>query len=442
MRILSLFILGLICPPLLDAGEFKAGVAKKVITPEGPLWMSGYASRNKPCEAKQHDLYIKALALEDERGERFLFVTADLCGVPIQFTNQVWELLKKEPKLSRAGFVFACSHTHSGPVIDGNLTDMFAFTEGQPEKIKQYTKDLIVKTADLCREALKDLAPAQLSHGTGKARFVINRREAKGGNIVLGVNPEGPTDPSVPVLKVERDGKLIAIVFGYACHNTTLSGYEWSGDYAGFAQIELEQKHKGAIALFWSGCGADANPHPRGTRELAEKHGKELAEAVTDTLKGKLAPLPTRIDAQFAELTLPLSEIPSKEKWSADLLTKNLAQKKRAEKMLKILEAGQKIPAEYMGYPVHVWKFGDQLHWVSLGGEVVVDYALKIKKDAKTPVWITAYADDVPAYIPSARILNEGGYEADFSMIYYGLPSKWSPKIEEIILNQVAKMLK
>ncbi len=442
MRYLSLTALVFLFTSSLYAGEFKAGVARKAITPEEPLWMAGYAGRNKPCETKQHDLFIKALALEDERGERFLFVTADLCGVPATFTGSVWELIKEVPKTSRAGFVLACSHTHSGPVIDGNLSDMYPYTEGQPEKIKAYTKKLITQTADLCKEAIKNLAPAKLAHGSGTARFVMNRREAKDTGIILGKNPEGPTDPSVPVLKVEREGQILAIVFGYACHNTTLSGYEWSGDYAGFAQIEIEKKHKGATAMFWSGCGADANPNPRGTKDLAEKHGKELAEAVSDTLKGKLTPLSAKIETKFAEITLPLGEIPDKAKWSADLLTKNLALQKRAERMLKLLEDGKAIPTEYKGYPIHVWKFGSELNWVSLGGEVVVDYALKIKKDSKTPVWITAYADDVPAYIPSARIIKEGGYEADSSMIYYGLPTKWNPKIEEIILNKVAELLK
>ena len=76
----------------------------------------------------------------------------------------------------------------------------------------------------------------------------------------------------MPVLKITGpDGKLRAVLFGYACHNTTLTAevYQLSGDYAGFAAAELEAKHPGATALFLMLCGADQNPSPRGTVELA-----------------------------------------------------------------------------------------------------------------------------------------------------------------------------
>ena len=111
--------------------------------------------------------------------------------------------------------------------------------------------------------------------------------------------------------------------------------------------------------------------------------------------------------------------------------------------MLEHLAKG-KIPDQYPYYPVQVWRFGDQLTWVALGGEVVIDYNKRLKKEigGKAPVWIAGYANDVMAYIPSARVLKEGGYEADSSQIYYGMPTKWSPKIEDLIVNKVHELRK
>jgi hypothetical protein len=234
-----------------------------------------------------------------------------------------------------------------------------------------------------------------------------------------------------------------AVVFGYACHNTTMQFFEWCGDYAGFAQIEVEKKHPGALALFWIGCGADANPLPRGKIELCEQYGKELAGAVEDALKSNPTPLTEKLIARYDEIELPFDAIPAKDRWSQDALSKAHAVRIRAERMLKKLESGS-IPDRYPRYPVQVWRFGDQLTWVSLGGEVVIDYNLRLKRElgGKRALWITGYANDVMAYIPSARVLKEGGYEADSSQIYYGQPTKWSPSIEDKIVAKVLELAK
>jgi hypothetical protein len=91
-----------------------------------------------------------------------------------------------------------------------------------------------------------------------------------------------------------------------------------------------------------------------------------------------------------------------------------------------------------------VWRFGDQLTWVALGGEVVIDYNRRLKKElgGKGPVWVTGYANDVMAYIPSERVLKEGGYEGDTSQVPYGMPAKWGPGIENKIVAKVLDLAK
>jgi neutral ceramidase len=434
-----LFLLTLATSAVAAPG-YKAGTAAKVITPTEPLWMAGYASRNKPCEVKRHDLWVKALALEDSAGTRVVLLTSDLCGIPRSLSEPVCTEVMKQTGLKREQIMLTCTHTHSGPVVDGNLTDMYDLTPGQPEKIREYTDKLRGWMTEVLVAAVKDLKPANLSIGQGTARFAINRRQSKEKGVVIGRNPGGPVDHSVPVLKVaDEKGGLKAIVFGYACHNTTMDFYEWCGDYAGFTQIELEKKHPGAVALFWSGCGADANPDPRRSIELCERHGKELAVAVEEVLSGKTAEITAPVAAKYQEVKLSYGPIPGKESWQADAKSKAHAVRIRAEKMLQRLETGQ-IPDHYPHYPVQAWRFGDQLTWVALGGEVVVDYALRLKKELGGTLWVTAYANDVIAYIPSERVLKEGGYEADSSQIYYGHPTRWSAGLEDKIIDAAKKV--
>ena len=91
---------------------------------------------------------------------------------------------------------------------------------------------------------------------------------------------------------------------------------------------------------------------------------------------------------------------------------------------------------------MQVWQLGDGLTWVLLGGEVVVDYSLRLKKElGPGRTWVAAYTNDVMAYIPSLRVLNEGGYEGEGSMVYYALPTKWAPEVEELIVKEVHRQV-
>jgi hypothetical protein len=429
------------------AADYKAGVAKVVITPELGLWMAGYASRNKPAEGKTHELWAKAVALEDAGGGRLVIVTTDLIGLTKEVSDTVAAEVARTTKLPRERLVLSASHTHCGPVIRGNLEDMYNLDEEQRTKLMAYRRDLEKKLAKLVADAVADLKPAKLSIGYGMAGFAINRRQKTEKGFVIGTNPDGPVDHRVPVMAIhDGEGKALrAVLFGYACHNTTLSFYDWCGDYAGFAQHYIEKDHPGTVALFWTGCGADANPHPRGKLDLADKHGKELADGVASALKGKMKPVAAgKLQAGYATIAVPFGELPTKEKLQADLLSKTFAVKTRAARLLKQLEQTGKLDGEYAHYPVQVVRIG-QVAWVCLGGEVCIDYALRLTKELgkqEPDLWVMGYANDVMAYIPSVRVLEEGGYEADSSMIYYGMPTKWAPAIENKIIAKVHELLK
>ncbi|MCS7269967.1 MAG: c-type cytochrome [Gemmataceae bacterium] len=387
-----------------------------------------------------HDLYAKALCLQDRQGKRLVLVTTDLIGIPRPLAEAVTQAVEKKHGIPRAAVMLTSSHTHCGPVLRANLTDMYGLNEQESRKVAAYTEKLTQDLIELIDVAVAKLEPVRLEYGQGSAGFAINRRQPTPKGIVLGVNREGPVDHSVPVLVVRKaEGTPWVIVFGYACHNTTLSFYQWCGDYAGFAQLSIEKAFPGAVAMFWSGCGGDANPNPRGTLELCQKHGEELAAAVVKVVRGPLQAVQGTFRATYETITLKIEAVPTREQLNADLLSKNVAVQRRAQRLLQELESRGRITDTYPFYPVQTWQLGDAIHWVALGGEVVVDYALRLKKElpVKGALWITAYANDVMAYIPSARVLREGGYEADFSQVYYGMPGKWSPAIEELIIAKV-----
>lgn len=421
---------------------WKAGLAKVVITPEKSIWMSGYASRTKPSEGKVHDLYAKALALEDPSGGRMVVVTTDLIGFSRSVAEEVAQGVKKNSGLARERLLLTSSHTHTGPVIRESLITMYDLNPEQAEIIQEYSNELVEQLIELVGHALGDLSAAQISYGTGHADFARNRRVVSPTGVKFGVDGQGPVDHSVPVLRIDdRRGNLRAVLMGYACHNTTLTGefYQISGDYAGFAQYALEERYPGAMALFVTGCGADANPNPRSTLELAERHGKALAEAVSQVLSKPLQPVQGGLKTRLEFIKLPLV-VPSREEFETRTRDKDIYRQRHARAMLQRLEKDGKIPASY-SYPIQVSQLGKDLTLVALAGEVVVDYAIRLRKELQgKTLWPIGYANDVFAYIPSVRILREGGYEALGSGIYYGIPGPFAEPVEELIVGKVKEM--
>jgi hypothetical protein len=231
---------------------------------------------------------------------------------------------------------------------------------------------------------------------------------------------------------------LVAVVANYACHCTTLGGdfNQIAGDWAGYAQQYIEAEHPGAVALITIGCGADANPEPRGSLELCRQHGRVLADEVGRLLKTQLKPLSSDLQCRLVHVDLPFADLPTREQWQRQAQQGGAAAY-HARQFLARLDRGQPIPTQ-LPYPVACWNFGDDLAMLFLGGEVVVDYALRLgRRFDLDRLWITAYANDVPCYVPSRRILREGGYEADGAMIYYARPTRFSDQVEDILVQAV-----
>lgn len=427
------------------ADEIRAGVGRPDITPSGPIWMVGYASRKKPSEGVDQHLFAKALALQHGQDKPLILITADLIGFPRAVAEEIAGRIEKEYQIPRANVLLVASHTHTGPLLAGNLVGMFDLPAKDQAVVEAYTQKLPEKILTAVAAALKARAPARLVFGRGRATFAVNRRVFRPGGVGFGVNPDGPVDHEVLTLRVESPaGDPRAIVFGYACHCTTLGGdyYRIGGDWAGYAQEYLERTYPGATALFVTGCGADANPEPRGKLAFARQHGLEMAGAVSQALRGARTSVNGPFRVAFDRVELPLGPLPSREEYQKRAQAKDPSVQRHARHFLKMLERGEKLPTSYP-CPVQVWQFGNDLTLVALGGEVVVDYAARLKREIKgTNLWVAAYANDVFAYVPSVRILLEGGYEADYNLVYYGLPTRFSNRVEDVLIQKVHQLVR
>ena len=289
--------------------------------------------------------------------------------------------------------------------------------------------------------ALADRKPVRLYAANGVTRFQVNRRNNSEASLAQQTELRGPHDYAVPVMKVESmTGELLAVTFGYACHNTVLDINKWSGDYAGFAQLELERQYPGVTALFFQGASGDLNPLPRRTIPLAKQYGRTLAAAVSRVLDEDMRQLSPVLSTAYSEITLHLTDLPVEQDLLKIVETSTSFEGRCAEALLKRLKSGEAFSLTY-DYPVQFWVLGDQ-SIVSLGGEAVVEYAIELKKVLGDSLFVMAYSNDVMGYIPSNIILREGGYEGDSSQMVYGLPSKWKEGIQERIIGEVLKLAK
>jgi hypothetical protein len=399
-------------------GALRAGLARVCITPEKPLWLHGYASspRFRPFEGQLNELYAKAMALQDARGEQAVMITVDLCVLRAVEAKALFGRLTERTGLQRRQVLVNFSHTHSGPILGASDLDRYPMSAEERQATLDYTTRLYDQLADVAQAALADLKPATVAWGAGKCDFVRNRRlyHADGRYRGMGPNANKYVDDTVPVLRVGApDGTLRGIVFGCACHPVTFGpeNLKLSGDYASFAQEEIEASHPGVQAMFVQGCGADANSEPRCGPD-AEKHarhqGRRLAAEVSRIVKGPLQPIRGPLHPRFDEVHLPLQPIPDR----AALERMTGAMAHNAKRMLAAMDRGEELPSHHK-HPLVLWQFSEDLTFVGLSGEVVSGYVPLLRRALGAGrLWIAGYCNEVDGYLPDATIVAEGGYEA------------------------------
>jgi putative membrane-bound dehydrogenase-like protein len=441
--VLLMSLLGLIS--VSQAEPWQIGASKVDITPKVPVRLSGYSNRVTPFEGVDEPIWARTLAIKDGSGSWMVWTSVELLGVSPSMRDAV---LKEVSSLGVTGprFAFCATHTHTAPQLTDVAKNILAprLAGAEADRRDEYQQMVCQKVAESIRSAIGSARPGILELGWSEASFASNRRVLKDGKCVaMAPFPAGATDPLVPILRARgSDGRTIGILFNYACHATTLDGNHnrVSGDWPGLAATGIEKEIAGAVALPMIGCGADTNPEPRGKKEMAVAHGEALTRSVMKGLAGPLKEIKGDLSATYGLVGLAYDR-PNRVELAARLLSTNLHIKQNAEDTLAILERKDRIPETYPA-PIQVVRFGDDLMMVFLGGEVVGDYAFRIRKEfadrwPSAKLWVTAYANDVYGYLASERMIAEGGYEYDYSMVFYDQPGPWSSGTEDAVLARV-----
>ena len=427
-----------------DAAEpeagWKVGAAKVVITPAEPIWMAGYAGRKGPSEGVLLDLQAKAMSLADAEGHRLVIVTLDLISIPSALREAVLSRAKTQHGLQPHEILLNVSHTHCGPMLSPRTVKNWGLDPQWTDKIAAYAVRLEKNIVDVIGRALSEAQPARLGYSHARCGFAMNRRLPTEKGYQNSPYPEGPVDHDVPVLKAETaEGKLIAVLFGYACHNTTLGIQQLNGDYAGFAQRDLEADHPGTVAMFLMGCGGDQNPYPRGKVEQAEQHGRSLANAVEAALLPAAVPLQGHLASSLEMCPLGFAPPPGLEELQQRVKLPNGFEARHAASVIELLKLHDGKLPEYE-FPVQVVRLGRKLTLVALGDETVIDFTLRTKRELAKDgeiVWVAGYSNLVTCYVPSRRVLQEGGYEAGGAMIYTSQPGPFAEDVEDRIMRAI-----
>jgi hypothetical protein len=415
------------------APEYAVGVATVDVTPSYPVRLNGFGFRREESEGVTQPIFAKALAIGTDEEKPVILITLDNLGVRLPMTEEVARRLKEKAGIERDRLIVTFTHTHTAPKVVGASDTIFQ-SPMPPEHqahIDRYTKELTDHLVNVSLEALADRKASRLEWAVGEAKFAKNRR------------PQGgPVDHSLPMLVVRSaEGDAIRAVYvTYACHCVTLSHNKISGDWAGYAQEAIQQKHPGAVALVSIGCGSDANPDSGVTGDnfaAAAEQGGEIAIEVDRLLKGTLTPVTGKIRATYATIDLPMNKLPTRK----ELETAAAKGDYNATYQLEILDRGEQLLAK-IDYPIQVVSFGDALAMVFLGGEVCVDYTLRLRNELDaTRVWIHGYSNEFCSYIPSERLLREGGYGGGGEINYFGLPTTLKTGLEDKIVAEVHRQI-
>ncbi len=401
--------------------DWRVGLAQVSITPDEPVWLYGYAGKNRfrPFEGVLDDIYAEAMAVAHVDGEPAVLIVADLCVLREPEETALSQVIVRRTGLERRQILLNWSHTHSGPMIGTSDLNRYPVPQEDLKRTAAYTETLWNKLADVAAAALADMRPARLSWGVGQVDFVLSRRafHEDGRYRGMNANPDRYADRTVPVLRIDApDGRPRGVVFGCACHAVTLGpqNAKLSGDYPSFARRHVESQMPGVQAMFVQGCGADANPHPRATPdqvEVVEQQGRELGAEVCRVASGELEPIRGPLRVALERVDLPMKPAPS-QKELEKLATGPFWQSHNARRILELQKRDEPVPTHYRA-PLALWQFGDDLTLVAISGEVVSDYVpLVAETIGPGRLWVAGYCNQVFGYLPSAKVVREGGYES------------------------------
>jgi hypothetical protein len=397
------------------AKPLRVGIATADITPEGSVWMDGFGFRKKPSEGVCQPLGASCVVFDNEV-TRLAFVALDLCRI-----GETPQLADLKAAAQKAGIppqhlMVNCSHTHSGPAI--NHKDSAA-----------YTALFKRRTDALFAAATADLQPAVLHYTVGSSTMGVNRRrvDEKGRYAGFLPEPRKPIDPDVPILRISSpEGKIRAVLFGYACHPSTMADYRFSPDYVGYARDWIAAAYPGCVPVFLQGCGADiktrytlANGRFGCVMLTPEALTAELGHEIGRAVVVALAVPPGRVPATTPKAMQEVVNTPIYLGGIVEEIT--VPDKKQPD---------SKSHRIYTG----AWRVGD-VYFFGSQCEIGSQIGLRIKRElAGKRVWTNGYTHWGIGYILDAASYPEGGYEIDNSSV--------SPATEAILVGTAIRYVR
>ena len=396
----------------IAAGPLRVGIATADVTPQGPVSMAGFGFRKKPSEGVYHPL-IASCVVFDNTVTRVAMMTFDLCYIGKKTVFADLQAAAQGAKIPPQHLMVNCSHTHSGPS---------SYDEGYMALFK-------TRAAALFAAAAADLQPAILDYTVGSSTMAVNRRrfDAKGHYVGMLPEPRKSIDPDVPILRVSAlDGKVRAVLFGYACHPSTMSDYRVGPDYVGYARDWIAAAYPGCVPVFFQGCGGDIK-----TRYVTGngKFGFVMLppEAVTAELGHELG------RAVVAALAVPPGLVPADRPQAMPEAIKtpiqlggiieeiNVPDRKQPDKRVHPLVAG-------------AWRVGD-VYFIGSQCEIGSQIGLRIKSEmAGGRVWTNGYTHYGAGYFLDAASFPEGGYEIENGFV--------GPGAEDILVGNVVRFVR
>jgi neutral ceramidase len=420
----------------------RAGFARECITPALGTPMMGWVSRDRErgCQGVHDDLFVRALFASHE-GEAVLIMGFDLCFLGRDDADRLKGAIGRHLGLAPRQILLNTSHTHDGPSVGSWGYQLYR----PPDR--RYLQQLETAVVRAACQAADRAEEASLWAGLTRSRVPMNRRRpGANGTIAFAPNPEGPVCDLLPVCAFrDTAGRPLCLLFSISCHPSTVSSFEISRDYPG-AAADLLEAHLGApVTLFLQGCGGDAKPSiigeggerwRPGTWQDVAATGAMLAREVEGVLDADLQEMVPRVFGCQLEMQWPLHSPPDRATLEALCLDQDEPELRRlwAESQLGVLQRGDALPT-HMPITLHGVQLGEGLRLIGMEGEVVAELGLLMH--SFYPNGITAplgYCNGTQAYLPTSRMLEEGGYEAE-SYWEYGHPAPLARGIEAILMQ-------
>lgn len=396
------------CPTLLcflaltlvsiGRAEFRAAALKVDISPKTPQWLMGYGPRKST--GVRDPIFHRIAALDDGKTSVFI-VASDLCLFSPTVYDEVAAELKKEMGIEPRQFWWTVTHSHSTPEVGPpGMYDVLLKGRSDHPWDRDYHAFVKAALIDGIRQARAQLAPARLAIGTGLSRANINRRARDvDGKVSLGLNPDGPADRQIGLIRLERlDGSPLGFIANYAMHGTVLGPtmLQISGDGPGIVSSYIEEK-LGAPALYINGAAGNLAPIYT-VQELARSHIGEFRVLLGDRIieaHRSLAAGAASVNLWAGETWI---ETPRKEglEWTEEL---------------KAYAAKSPAGVDLVRVPVRFLRINDTVLW-ACPVELFCEMALKVRDDSPfRHTFYFGYANGWLGYLPTAQAFRDGGYE-------------------------------